>query len=508
MKKKKIAVLIPFKDQFTNSNAGSASIWIKDFNKRSSYKKSIKIYGNTENINDVIDKKNYKNINFNNYSFKSKNITYVDHFIKLIKKENFDLIEIHNRPSYIHYLLKKNIKTKLILIFHNNPLALGGSKSVSERKELLNRCEKLIFVSNWVMEKFFHGLDRKSDSKCIVIYPSIDPIRRFPGKKNIISFVGKLNKSKGFHLFGYVIVRILNKYKNWKGVIVGDEPREKYNFKHKNLKYMGWISHKRTLDLYSQTSISVAPSFWDEPFGRTSMEAASRGCATIISKKGGLIETVPNAVYLSNLNSKSLFNKIEKLIQNKKERIKLQKDSYKNVFHNLNSNTKKIDLYRDEIFKEINFSVLKKTRLKIIHISNFGNRLFNRLYFISIAKKISNGLIRLGHDVVNISDRDTIRFNRTVSAKTGVNYLNKLFLETVKNYSPDLIILGHSDNLNIETFEQIRKMKKNIKIIQWFEDNLHASGPDPLLNQERLLKYKNFIDLHKQFLLTHHFYKS
>ena len=62
------------------------------------------------------------------------------------------------------------------------------------------------------------------------------------------------------------------------------------------------MTHEKTLNLYNETSISVAPSFWEEPFGRTAMEAASRGCATIISKKGGLIETIPNALYLSNLN--------------------------------------------------------------------------------------------------------------------------------------------------------------------------------------------------------------
>ena len=501
MNSKKIAILLPFKDHFTNSKAGSASIWIKDFNKKSKYKKNIRVFGNTDELQDLIDKTNYININFNTFTFKSKNISYVDKFIKLNNKYKFDLIEIHNRPSYVHHLINKNIKAKLVLIFHNNPLALGGSKSSRERNDLIEKCEKLIFVSGWVKEKFFEGLERKNHTKCEIIYPSIEPIKKFPTKKKIISFVGKLNRSKGFHLFGSVIVKILNKYKDWKGIIVGDEPREKYNFKHKNLEYKGWVSHKKTLELYNQTSISVAPSFWDEPFGRTSMEAASRGCATIISKKGGLIETVPNAEYLSNLNSKNLFDKIEKLIKNKKERLKLQKDSYKNVFHDLDRNTKKIDTYRNEIFKKVIFSVHKKNRLKILHISNFGNRLFNRLYFISIAKKISNGLIRLGHDVVNISDRDTIRFNRTVSAKTGVNYLNKLFIETVMNYSPDLIILGHSDNLNIETFEQIKKINKNLKIIQWFEDNLHTNGPDPLLNQKRLLKYKSFID--HNFITTH-----
>ena len=66
--------------------------------------------------------------------------------------------------------------------------------------------------------------------------------------------------------------------------------------------------------------------------------------------------------------------------------------------------------------------------------------------------------------------------------------------ETVKNYSPDIILLGHSDNIENKTLEKIKNFKKNIKIAQWFEDNLHKSGPDPILNQKRLLKYDNYID--------------
>jgi len=498
---KKIGVLLPFKDHFTRSKAGSASIWIKDFNKKSSYKKNIYVCGSTDSLKDLIEKKNYLNIEFSDSNFQSKNKLYIDAFIKFHLKYKFKLIEIHNRPSYAHRLIGKKINSKIVLIFHNNPLNLGGSKTVEERSVLIEKCEKLIFVSNWVKEKFFEGLNGKNNANCIVIYPSIGTIKKFPVKKNIISFVGKLNRSKGFHLFGNVIVKILNKYKNWKGIVVGDEPREKYNFKHKNLKYVGWISHEKTLKLYNLTSISVAPSFWEEPFGRTSMEAASRGCATIISKKGGLIETIPNALYLADLSAKNLFNKIEYLIKNKKERTNLQKKSYQNVLHKLETNSKKIDDYRNEILNTINFPSIRKNNYKIIHMSNFGNRLFNRLYFISIAKKISNALIRLGNDVLNISDRDTIRFNRNISTKSGIDYLNKLFVETVRNYSPDLIILGHSDNLKMESLEKIKNLKKDIKIIQWFEDNLHESGPDPILNQTRLLQYDNFID--HNFITTH-----
>ena len=57
------------------------------------------------------------------------------------------------------------------------------------------------------------------------------------------------------------------------------------------------------MNLYSESSISVVPSRWEEPFGRTSMESAASGCATITSQKGGLMETFKNDLYLKNLSS-------------------------------------------------------------------------------------------------------------------------------------------------------------------------------------------------------------
>ena len=36
----KIAILLPYKDQFIKDNAGSASIWVKDFSKKSKFRKS------------------------------------------------------------------------------------------------------------------------------------------------------------------------------------------------------------------------------------------------------------------------------------------------------------------------------------------------------------------------------------------------------------------------------------------------------------------------------------
>ena len=149
------------------------------------------------------------------------------------------------------------------------------------------------------------------------------------------------------------------------------------------------------------------------------------------------------------------------------------------------------------IFKLIIKGMVNIRKIKILHISNFGSRLSNRLYFISIAKKLSNGFIREEHDVVNMSDRDIIRFNRYVSGKSGVNQLNELFFNTVQNYNPDLILFGHSDNIHLETLERIKSFNKNIKIAQtvgnkMIEDKI---GKFIILKLTKLIIQRNLLAL-------------
>ena len=77
------------------------------------------------------------------------------------------------------------------------------------------------------------------------------------------------------------------------------------------------------LGLLEKTSIAVVCSRWNEPFGRTSLEAASRGCAVIISNRGGLPETTDYSLIINKLNSDELFKNIKRLIENVKLRKKL-----------------------------------------------------------------------------------------------------------------------------------------------------------------------------------------
>ena len=134
-----------------------------------------------------------------------------------------------------------------------------------------------------------------------------------------------MNSSKGYDVFGNAVIKILDKYKNWNALAIGNEPREKHNFIHKRFKILDWIKHDEILKYYKKSSISIVPSKWQEPFGRTALESAAYGCSTITSKNGGLPETFKNPIFLNKVNKENLFNEIKKLIDNPQLMQKIQK---------------------------------------------------------------------------------------------------------------------------------------------------------------------------------------
>ena len=346
----KIAILLPYKENFSPEYPGAVSLFVNETSKISKYKKNIVVFGNTE-YRKKFDLK-YVNIDLKKRFLSSQTKNYVSNFLKNLKKFNFSIIEVHNRPSYINQL-KKNLKeTVLSLYFHNDPLSMDGSKTIEERKILLKSCYKIIFNSNWSKKRFLEGLENKfvNSHKLVVFFQSASKknLKIIKKKRNWITFVGKLNKAKGYDIFATSIKKILNKYPNWRAKIIGDEKREKISLNHKNVDVLGFLNHEKVLKIFEKTSIAVACSRWEEPFGRTSLEASANGCAVVITNKGGLPETVTNAKIIKNLSTKNLIKQIEELIKNKNLRLKLQKSSIENFYLTHEFVTKKIDAYRKE----------------------------------------------------------------------------------------------------------------------------------------------------------------
>ena len=475
-----ISILLPYKENYSPQYAGAVSLFVKDITNVSSYKKNIMIFGNT--VSNKKLSKNYINLDLKKKILQSTSKIYIRSFLDAQKKINSDLVEIHNRPNYVK-LIKKEFINKLFLFFHNDPLTMNGSKTIDERIYLLNNLDKIIFNSKWSQNRFFVGLLDRDNlmHKTSVCYQSSSKTKiNFNDKEKIISFVGKLNKAKGYDLFGHAIIKILDKHPNWQAKIFGDEPREQLIFKHKNLQLLGFRDNNYILNSLKKTSISVVCSRWDEPFGRTSLEAASRGSAVIISNKGGLPETSSSAIILKKLNSQTLFNAIDKLILNKKKLLTVQKNNYSNFIFTHRYISSIIDNLRDTFLttNKINLFNIKKNKIfKILHITNLNERFNGRLHY-NTGKRLQNGLIRLGHNVLALSDRDNINKNKTINDLSGKKSLQNSIIETYKNFRADCIILGHADAVQNNTLEELKNSNKNLKICQWFLDPIGEGGPD------------------------------
>ena len=495
----KIATILPYKENYTTSKAQAAAIWVCDFFKYSKYQDTNFIFGNT-NTKDFLTK-NYENIYISNLKSKLSSTTreYCRNIISKIKNENYDIVEIHNRPLIFNYL-KKEINTRYILYFHNDPLSMNGSKSASERLNLLINLDKIIFVSKWVQDRFFIDLDKKLSDKTEIVYPSIHKIKKLNKKEKKITFVGKLNTSKGYDIYKDAITKILDEFKEWKAYSIGDEDRKRPYINHQNHHELGFLKHKDVLKFLNKSEIAVVPSRWEEPFGRTALESSSRACATIISNRGGLPETTDHCIILNKLNENELYKEIKKLIKNIKLRKKIQKNGFKNIKHLVKNNSEFIDRIRDSLIQNFSLNYLRN-KLRIINIYNTGQKNFHRLYNISLGKKFTNGFIRNGHDVLEISDRDFIRQNRNIFQAKNINKFQDYLIKTSKNYNPDLIFFGHTQNISKETIEEFKNQNQSLIISQWNEDPVMKSLNYSRKNIQNISNYSDIVD--HNFITTH-----
>ena len=154
---KSIFIILPFKESLDPNKSGAVSIYVKDFLKYSKYKKNINVISSIEFTNSKI--------------FRNKN--YIYEFCKKYKNKKISIIEIHNRPEYVNIVKENFPNTEIILTYHNDPLNLRGSYSTSEREKLLKDCNKIIFISNWIKNRFFIDTNTNIRNNYEIIYHGV-----------------------------------------------------------------------------------------------------------------------------------------------------------------------------------------------------------------------------------------------------------------------------------------------------------------------------------------------
>ena len=123
---KELAILLPYKEQYTINKAGAASIWVKDYLKHSNLKNNTTVYGNLHKKDKPITN-NFKNILIDNI-FLKKNLYYTKKFYEHCINQKHKIIEIHNRPESLNFFFNLKAAHGFKLIF---VLIVGGTNSNS-----------------------------------------------------------------------------------------------------------------------------------------------------------------------------------------------------------------------------------------------------------------------------------------------------------------------------------------------------------------------------------------
>lgn len=110
--------------------------------------------------------------------------------------------------------------------------------------------------------------------------------------------------------------------------------------------------------------------------------------------------------------------------------------------------------------------------------------------------KLSNGLIRCGHLVLNFADRDIARASTIFrSRKFGRRGVNQALLAFCRQHRPDVLLMGHADMIDADTVADIRALLPRLRVAQW--------NVDPLFEPDNVRRIRGKLAVvHNSFIST------
>lgn len=109
----------------------------------------------------------------------------------------------------------------------------------------------------------------------------------------------------------------------------------------------------------------------------------------------------------------------------------------------------------------------------IVHAASFAIGTKGGGFQHNTAIKLSNGLIRNGHLVLNFADRDVARAGSIMGhRKFGRGTVNRTLFDYCRMNRPDLLLLGHADLVDPATVTAIRNAVPGVRVVQWNVDPL------------------------------------
>ena len=246
---------------------------------------------------------------------------YLNGATDLLHKIDPDVIQVHNRPEFVPYMLKQFPNKQVVLYMHGEAKYLGCVETPLD--DVIGATTAFVFVSQFLADRFVERYPA-SGKKVRVIHNSVDTdvwhprvqdvaktqkVRKKYGLKpgRTVLFVGRTVYEKGVHCLLEAMVYVRCHLPDAKLLVVGSPFFEMVamnpfleNLKHRatvlgdGVVFSGYVPHDKTPYLYGAADVTAVPSVWEEPFGKVVTESMSTGVPVVASRRGGIPEIVSN----------------------------------------------------------------------------------------------------------------------------------------------------------------------------------------------------------------------
>jgi glycosyltransferase involved in cell wall biosynthesis len=149
--------------------------------------------------------------------------------------------------------------------------------------------------------------------------------------------VGRAAPEKGIKEAATAIATVLAPADDWRGRLVLSEPNRFPAYLDDIHAALGSVASRVTIEFsqpmsvvkqrFESAAIAIIPSKWEEPFGRTALEAHAGGCAVVSSGTGGLREiSAEHALFLpKNFDAADIAEQLRVLMADDGRRATLAK---------------------------------------------------------------------------------------------------------------------------------------------------------------------------------------
>lgn len=307
-----IAVVLPMREQVSSGRAGAVALNVMELGRASAFHDRILVVGGTEPGDFALPyhhaKPAHRTVLGVSWPFwRRASDRYADAVADVIAAHGCVVVEVHNRGRLFRRLTARlGSRVRSCLYLHNDPQSMEGLHTTPARAQILERASLVYCLSDYIRDRFVDGIEGPTER--VVVLPNgiaALPAERPPRRRSIL-FVGRLIPEKGVDELFDALRRIARELQDWRVEIIGRAPRrhrsryqralgELKTIWGERLVVMESLPHAEVMRAYACAAITVVPSRWQEPFGRTALEALAGGSAVIASRSGGLPEIVGQA---------------------------------------------------------------------------------------------------------------------------------------------------------------------------------------------------------------------